>query len=38
VAVPPGAVDGGQVYARIGFIEGGMSPMWGFTLREANAP
>jgi hypothetical protein len=37
VAVPAGAVDGGQVYARITYVTGGMSPLWGFTLREADA-
>jgi hypothetical protein len=36
VDVPAGAVEGGQVYARIGFVSG-ISPLWGFTLREAAA-
>jgi hypothetical protein len=36
IAVPAGAVDDGQLYARIGYVSG-ISPLWGFTLREANA-
>ena len=37
VAVPAGAVDGGEVYARISYVTSGFSPLWAFTLREANA-
>jgi hypothetical protein len=38
IAVPPGAVDDGQIYARIGFLTGSISPLWAFSVQEAPGP
>jgi hypothetical protein len=38
VAVPAGAVDGDQIYARITYVDSGISPLWAFMVREADAP
>jgi hypothetical protein len=35
VALPPGAVADGQVYARISYVSG-VAPMWAFNVREAS--